>query len=379
MKPIFKNQLVSTVIRDNNVFFYTDEECIEVEDPHGTFLNFVNSLNGENDLGEISKKSDMSEDEALELIEQLNEVGLIENNEHLLSSSLSKEDLERYKSHYNFFSTISNINQSKYSFQEKLIDSSIAVMGLGGSSVLLSCLAGMGVGTITGVDYDKVELGNLNRQFLFSEGDLGEPKTSTCAKSIKKINSNVNFISKNLKVENSTGLNHLLASTDIVINTIDQPSILSTRWVNYACSVKGIPLIQGGTGNNKLLFQVFYTKHSGCYDCYLLELLEEHPEYKHELKEMYGKKLEGRNPAYAPNIAFLAGLITNEASNILLNTAANMESYTAEYKSFTLEKSITKNWNKKSYCPTCSNRNTFDSEPVPLDELIKISEANSIL
>jgi len=61
--------------------------------------------------------------------------------------------------------------------QEKLRNSSVAVIGAGGlGSPILLYLAAAGVGKITVVDGDEVSLSNLNRQVIFGEMDLGKKK-----------------------------------------------------------------------------------------------------------------------------------------------------------------------------------------------------------
>lgn len=63
--------------------------------------------------------------------------------------------------------------------QEKLAGAKVLVIGAGGLGCGLSLmLASGGVGSITIVDYDKVEAGNLSRQILFCKADLGQPKAS---------------------------------------------------------------------------------------------------------------------------------------------------------------------------------------------------------
>ena len=71
--------------------------------------------------------------------------------------------------------------------QKKIFSSSVLIVGLGGLGCpLLTYLAASGVGKIGIVDFDKVEISNLNRQTLFTPSDLGKFKVSV-AKSIIKI------------------------------------------------------------------------------------------------------------------------------------------------------------------------------------------------
>ena len=63
--------------------------------------------------------------------------------------------------------------------QKKLFNAKVLIIGMGGLGCpLLSYLAASGVGTIGIVDHDKVELGNLNRQTLFTTSDIGKFKVN---------------------------------------------------------------------------------------------------------------------------------------------------------------------------------------------------------
>ena len=77
--------------------------------------------------------------------------------------------------------------------QKKILNSKVLIIGMGGLGCpLLTYLAASGVGTIGIVDYDKVELSNLNRQTLFNQNDIGKLKVNQAQKKllkqIKKLN-----------------------------------------------------------------------------------------------------------------------------------------------------------------------------------------------
>ena len=73
--------------------------------------------------------------------------------------------------------------------QEKLINSSVAIIGAGGvKSPILFYLAAAGVGKIRIIDYDKVELSNLNRQILYTIDDIGKYKAEAASNRLKALN-----------------------------------------------------------------------------------------------------------------------------------------------------------------------------------------------
>ena len=87
--------------------------------------------------------------------------------------------------------------------QKKIFSSKVLIVGVGGLGCPVALyLANSGVGNLGMVDDDKVELGNLNRQILYTTKDLGKYKVNQAKKKIKKINPRIKikiFKKKNTK------------------------------------------------------------------------------------------------------------------------------------------------------------------------------------
>ena len=85
--------------------------------------------------------------------------------------------------------------------QKKINNSKVLIIGMGGLGCpLLTYLAASGVGTIGIIDFDKVELSNLNRQTLFNSKDLDKFKVIQAKNKILKINKNIKVKSYKKKV-----------------------------------------------------------------------------------------------------------------------------------------------------------------------------------
>ena len=79
--------------------------------------------------------------------------------------------------------------------QKKIFSANVLIIGLGGLGCpLLTYLAASGVGKIGIVDFDKVEISNLNRQTLFNPNDIGKFKVKQAKKAINKINKKIKII-----------------------------------------------------------------------------------------------------------------------------------------------------------------------------------------
>lgn len=97
----------------------------------------------------------------------------------------------------------------------------VLIIGVGGvGQHVVTYLATNGVVNLTLVDFDKVELSNLNRQILLKEDDVGENKVDIVKREIMNRNSEVNITSISKKV-NSNNVSSLISDFDLVIDAVD--------------------------------------------------------------------------------------------------------------------------------------------------------------
>jgi molybdopterin/thiamine biosynthesis adenylyltransferase len=136
--------------------------------------------------------------------------------------------------------------------QEKLRASHVLVVGVGGlGSAASMYMAYAGIGHITIVDNDSVELSNLNRQILHWESDIGREKPISAAEKLCKINSSVKITPVCKKITEAS-VDKIVEGADIVIDGLDN---YGTRLlVNAACVRKRIPFIHAGV--NGLVGQI---------------------------------------------------------------------------------------------------------------------------
>lgn len=157
--------------------------------------------------------------------------------------------------------------------QLRLKTAHVVVAGAGGLGSLSSMLlVAAGVGRLTIVDSDRVELSNLNRQILHWEEDIGVEKTVSAAQKLRKINSTVEVVPKAVKITRGNAAS-LIEGADLVVDAMDN---MATRFVlNEACVKMGILFIHGGV--HGLLGQVTtIIPHKGpCLRCIFPREIEE--------------------------------------------------------------------------------------------------------
>jgi len=172
--------------------------------------------------------------------------------------ALSDEELERYARHI-VLPQVGGVGQNK------LKAANIAVVGAGGiGSGVIPALAGAGIGRLTIIDDDVVEVANLHRQPLFSEGDAGRPKADLATEFVRRLNGFVETspVRKRIDPGNARAL---LAGHDLVLDGSDN---FATRLaVSDACVALGIPLVSAAAVQFQA--QVGLFRAQPCYRCFV--------------------------------------------------------------------------------------------------------------
>jgi len=172
--------------------------------------------------------------------------------------NLRDEELERYARHI-------VLPQLGGLGQRKLKGASVAVVGAGGiGSAVIPALAGAGVGKLTIIDCDVVELGNLHRQPLYRERDAGYSKADLALQFVHRLNRFVEArpVQERIGPDNAASL---LAGHDLVIDGTDN---FATRLaVSDACVKLNTPLLSAAAV--QFQGQVGLFKSKPCYRCFV--------------------------------------------------------------------------------------------------------------
>lgn len=127
--------------------------------------------------------------------------------------------------------------------QQKLKKARVLIIGAGGlGSPIALYLTGAGIGHLGLVDDDQVSISNLQRQVLYTEEELGKPKTICAAKRLRALNSEViiNTFPTRLTAENAR---QIIGAYDIIVDACDN---FATRYlINDICFELGKPYVYG--------------------------------------------------------------------------------------------------------------------------------------
>jgi molybdopterin/thiamine biosynthesis adenylyltransferase len=151
--------------------------------------------------------------------------------------------------------------------QEKLLGSHVLVIGAGGlGSAAAPYLAAAGVGKITLIDHDQVELTNLQRQIMHTQNSIGKTKVESGRQFLQSLNSALTINAIAAKASEDL-LNTLLPEVDLVLDCTD--NFATRQLVNQACFIHKIPLVSGSAlkFDGQLSVFDFRKETSPCYAC----------------------------------------------------------------------------------------------------------------
>ncbi|MFN3839963.1 MAG: ThiF family adenylyltransferase [Cyclobacteriaceae bacterium] len=127
--------------------------------------------------------------------------------------------------------------------QQKLKEAKVLVIGAGGLGCpALLYLSAAGVGKIGIADFDVVQESNLQRQILFTTGDIGKPKADAALVRLSQLNPLISFTTHTYKIESRNAI-QIISEYDIILDGSDN---FPTRYlINDACVLMDKPLIYG--------------------------------------------------------------------------------------------------------------------------------------
>jgi adenylyltransferase/sulfurtransferase len=155
----------------------------------------------------------------------------------------------------------------EYEGQQKLIESRVMIIGLGGlGSPVALYLAASGIGKLVLVDDDYVELTNLQRQIVHRNASMGQLKTNSAAATLSSLNDETEIELLSLRPD-ATILKAQLANVDVVVDCTD--NFASRFLLNQQCSYTRTPWVSAAAIRWEGQVTVFDPRHQDapCYRC----------------------------------------------------------------------------------------------------------------
>ncbi len=151
--------------------------------------------------------------------------------------------------------------------QERLLAAKVLIIGMGGLGAPVTLyLAAAGVGQLTLVDFDTVDLTNLQRQVIHTTASIGQLKVTSAAHAAHAINPDIHINTVSHQLD-ATALLAAVAAHDAVVDCSDN---FPTRFsLNLACKMAGKPLVSGAAirMEGQITTFDFREPHVACYRC----------------------------------------------------------------------------------------------------------------
>jgi len=149
--------------------------------------------------------------------------------------------------------------------QKRLKRSHVLIAGIGGlGCASATYLTAAGVGRITLIDFDVVELSDLNRQVLYCEEDMGEKKVIVAQRKLSKLNGTIEIIPIFAQISKENVLS-MIKGAQVVLDGLDNSA---TRLiVNSACVQHRIPYIYGGVSRLRGMLTTIVPGKTACLAC----------------------------------------------------------------------------------------------------------------
>ncbi len=223
--------------------------------------------------------------------------------------------------------------------QERLNKSRVLIIGLGGlGSPVSMYLASAGVGHLVLVDFDKVDISNLQRQIVHTTKDIGRAKIDSAKEHLRAINPEI-------KIET---IDHALEDDELILEAekadviVDASDNFQTRFALNAASVKTkTPLVSGAAIRFEGQVTVFNPKNenSPCYRCLYNE-------------DVATQETCTANGVIAPLLGIIGSIQANETLKLLMGIGENLQGRLLLLDTLHME------WNeaklkKDPACPVC--------------------------
>lgn len=236
-------------------------------------------------------------------------------------------------------------------------------MGLGGlggwSALTLACC---GIGEMLLVDFDTVEPSNLNRQILYGEADIGQPKAGLAAARLSTFNSSIRIETREERLDSEEAVAAVIEGYDLVVNAVDWPAHDIELWVNSACFRAGIPYI--AMSHYPPIARVgplYVPGKTGCYSCQEIAYKRSYPLYDAVVEHQRAKPSPAATLGAA--CALISGQVALDVMHFLTDLATPSSLGTSHIYDLRTMEAKREQVIPEPDCPICG-RNQL-SQPVP--------------
>lgn len=336
-------------------------EVTEIDDPDGAIRTLLGLLDGSRTIAQAHRELHegypqvtLADVEAA--VVQFNSAGFLLDACASPAGLLDEYELARWERNVNFFASYASLDDNKYRQQHKLLATRVTLLGLGGlGSHLLLDMAAMGIGHVRVVEFDTVELSNLNRQILYRDADIGKSKIDLAVSRVREFNPRMDIEPRPGRITSTQDVLDAVADSDVVISVADRPKMEIMHWVNAGCVQAGVPLITGGLETRRAVYYTMIPGQTGCVECWRLQVLRGDPVSGMLLEEKRTRQIGGDDAAFCPLVTMTTGLLIGELARLVTGIAPCAAAGRLMQLWFDdFELSEAERWQRLADCPVCA-------------------------
>jgi molybdopterin/thiamine biosynthesis adenylyltransferase len=245
-----------------------------IDDEHRSVERLLELMDGTRDVGGLwsdlrATHPDWSLDDVRHVVAQLAEAGHLEDLGAPLPAGLTQQDVDRYRSCAEYFSWIDTTPRtSPHEVLARIRRARVTLLGLGGVGTAVAAgLVASGIGELRCADFDRVELGNLTRQLLYTESDVGHPKVDRAVARLRALSSTVRIVGEELKVTCAEDVEAFIDGSDAFVLCADEPADVIQFWVNEAALRTSTPWFMAAYTGAMTGVSGFVPGETGCWAC----------------------------------------------------------------------------------------------------------------
>jgi molybdopterin/thiamine biosynthesis adenylyltransferase len=200
--------------------------------------------------------------------------------------------------------------------QQKIAAARVLVVGAGAlGNEIIKNLALLGFKSVVIVDLDSIEITNLSRAVLFNESDIGTPKATAAATSMRRLSPAAEPLGMTANIVSQVGLG-LFGWADVVLGGLDNRE--ARLWLNRACWLMNRPFVDGAIEGINGVARVFLPGVPPCYECTLGEIDWQILQHRLACNLLTRAEIEAGKVPTTPTIAsIIGGIQVQEAVKFL--------------------------------------------------------------
>lgn len=245
------------------------------------------------------------------------------------------------------------LNELGIEAQQRFLDAHVVIIGAGGlGSPAAMYLGAAGIGTLTLVDADTVELTNLQRQILHSNDAVGLAKVESARSTLSRINPHVRVNPVNVRADDAL-LQHWMPRASVVLDCSD--NFATRHAVNRACVRHRVPLVSGAALRFDGQISTFDARDpsSPCYAC----LFAPDPPFEEPACSTMG--------VFAPAVGIIGTMQAAEALRMIAGIGRTLVGRLLRFDALTMDWQ-TMRIARQTDCPVCGSASRHDAH-VPHD------------